>query len=135
TVTESGADDDATVQVALNDDISVDSVTAGNSTLDTDGLIVDDASGNSTTVASTGTTITDGAGNTVTTTPTGTTMTDGTNTTTYGADGLAIAGGPTISSTGIDAAGKKITSVADGDVNATSTDAVNGSQLNTTNMV
>mgnify|MGYP000962355050 CR=1 FL=1 len=38
-------------------------------------------------------------------------------------------GGPKLSATGIDAANKKITNVADGDVTATSKDAVNGSQL------
>src|SRR5699024_1098659 len=48
TVTESGSDDDAEVAITLNDDIDVDSVTAGNSTLDTTGLTVDD--GNNKTV-------------------------------------------------------------------------------------
>ena len=38
-------------------------------------------------------------------------------------------GGPKLSATGIDAANKKITNVANGDVTATSKDAVNGSQL------
>ena len=38
-------------------------------------------------------------------------------------------GGPKLSATGIDAANKKITNVADGDITATSKDAVNGSQL------
>ena len=38
-------------------------------------------------------------------------------------------GGPKLSATGIDAANKKITNVADGAVTATSKDAVNGSQL------
>ena len=45
-------------------------------------------------------------------------------------DGLTITGGPSVTTTGIDAGNKKITNVADGDVSATSTDAVNGKQLN-----
>ncbi|WP_425591952.1 YadA-like family protein [Halomonas alimentaria] len=113
TVTESGVDDDAKVQVALNDDIAVDSVTAGNSVLDTSGLSVDDGAGNVTKVTTAGTSVTDGAG----------------NSTEYGADGMTIAGGPSVTSGGIDASDLKITSVADGDVNATSSDAINGSQL------
>jgi autotransporter adhesin len=45
-------------------------------------------------------------------------------------DGLSIAnGGPSVLSTGINAGNKKITNVANGDVTATSSDAVNGSQL------
>ena len=44
-------------------------------------------------------------------------------------EGLTITGGPSVTTTGIDAGNKKITNVADGDVNATSTDAVNGKQL------
>ena len=44
-------------------------------------------------------------------------------------DGLTITGGPSITKTGINAGDKKITNVADGAVNATSKDAVNGSQL------
>ena len=43
--------------------------------------------------------------------------------------GVTIAGGPSMTTTGIDAGGKKITSVAAGEVSSTSTDAVNGSQL------
>ena len=44
--------------------------------------------------------------------------------------GLTITGGPSVTTGGIDAGKKKITNVADGDVSATSTDAVNGKQLN-----
>lgn len=44
--------------------------------------------------------------------------------------GLTINGGPSVTTGGIDAGKKKITNVADGDVSATSTDAVNGKQLN-----
>ncbi len=42
-------------------------------------------------------------------------------------------GGPVLSGSGLDMAGQKITNVAPGDVSSTSTDAVNGSQLNDTN--
>ncbi|MEW9308231.1 hypothetical protein [Labrys neptuniae] len=45
------------------------------------------------------------------------------------ATGLTITGGPSVTTAGVDAGGKKITNVANGDVTATSTDAVNGSQL------
>src|SRR5690554_2339187 len=112
TVTESGVDDDAKVKVALNDDITVDSVTTGNSTLDTDGLTVDDGAGNVTAVAASGTSVT-----------------DGTDSTEYGADGMTIAGGPSVTTSGIDAGDLKITGVADGAINSTSSDAINGSQL------
>ncbi|UTG69322.1 YadA-like family protein [Neisseria subflava] len=48
-------------------------------------------------------------------------------------DGVKIAGGPSLTKSGIDAAGNKVTNVADGDLNANSKDAVNGSQLFATN--
>ncbi|MGE8539875.1 MAG: YadA-like family protein, partial [Acinetobacter sp.] len=44
-------------------------------------------------------------------------------------NGLSIVGGPSVLATGIDAGDKKITNVANGAVNATSSDAINGSQL------
>ena len=44
-------------------------------------------------------------------------------------NGLTIAGGPSVTKAGIDAAGTKITNVANGAVTADSKDAVNGSQL------
>ena len=44
-------------------------------------------------------------------------------------DGLKITGGPSVTKTGIDAADKKITNVADGNIAAGSKDAVNGGQL------
>ncbi|PJF02985.1 YadA-like family protein, partial [Acinetobacter seifertii] len=50
-----------------------------------------------------------------------------------GTNGLTIAGGPSVTKSGIDAANQKITNVAAGTVSSTSTDAVNGSQLNATN--
>ncbi|MCU4369628.1 ESPR-type extended signal peptide-containing protein [Acinetobacter courvalinii] len=44
-------------------------------------------------------------------------------------DGVTIANGPSMTKSGIDAAGNKVTNVADGDINPDSTDAINGSQL------
>ncbi|WP_312266367.1 YadA-like family protein, partial [Neisseria sp.] len=44
-------------------------------------------------------------------------------------DGVSIANGPSITSSGVDAGGNKVTNVAAGTVSANSTDAVNGSQL------
>ena len=49
--------------------------------------------------------------------------------TTINNDGLTVKGGPSVTKAGIDAAGNKISNVANGDVNANSKDAVNGSQL------
>ncbi|WP_456318984.1 YadA-like family protein [Acinetobacter nosocomialis] len=69
------------IQYGLNRDLNIDSVTAGDSKLDT--------------------------------------------------NGLTIAGGPSVTKSGIDAASQKITNVAAGTISATSTDAVNGSQLHT----
>ncbi|WNX69696.1 ESPR-type extended signal peptide-containing protein [Acinetobacter baumannii] len=77
TVTKSGN----TIQYGLNRNLNIDSVTAGDSKLDT--------------------------------------------------NGLTIAGGPSVTKSGIDAANQKITNVAAGTISATSTDAVNGSQLHT----
>ena len=53
--------------------------------------------------------------------------------TTVNTDGVTIANGPSITKSGINANGRKVTGVVDGDINATSTDAVNGSQLHATN--
>ncbi len=49
--------------------------------------------------------------------------------TTINNDGLKIAGGPSVTKAGINAAGKKISNVEDGDLSKDSKDAVNGSQL------
>ncbi|MCR4531138.1 ESPR-type extended signal peptide-containing protein, partial [Acinetobacter venetianus] len=78
-ITRSGND----ITIATSKDLTVDSVTAGNSKLDTTGLV--------------------------------------------------ITGGPSITTTGIDAGSKVISNVADGSVAAGSKDAVNGGQLFTTN--
>ena len=54
--------------------------------------------------------------------------------TTVNTDGVTIANGPSITkSGGINANGRKVTGVVNGDINSTSTDAVNGSQLHATN--
>ena len=44
-------------------------------------------------------------------------------------DGLTITGGPSVTKSGVNAGSNKVTNVADGEVNANSKDAVNGSQL------
>ena len=49
--------------------------------------------------------------------------------TTINDDGLTIAGGPSITKSGIDAADNKVTNVQNGEVTAESQDAINGSQL------
>ena len=49
--------------------------------------------------------------------------------TTINNDGLTVNGGPSVTKSGINAGNKKISNVAAGDVNETSQDAVNGSQL------
>lgn len=51
------------------------------------------------------------------------------NNVTLGETGLTITGGPSVTTTGIDAGSKKIINVTDGDVSENSTDAVNGGQL------
>lgn len=49
--------------------------------------------------------------------------------TTINGNGISIANGPSLNANGLDAAGKKLTNVADGEISATSKEAVNGSQL------
>ncbi|NCT71756.1 MAG: hypothetical protein GXC75_12510 [Xanthomonadaceae bacterium] len=63
-VTQAGADDDGVVDITLNRDLDVDSVTAGDSTLDTDGLTVDDGAGNVSTVGAGTIGVTDANGTT-----------------------------------------------------------------------
>ena len=53
--------------------------------------------------------------------------------TTMDNNGISITGGPSVTKDGINASDKKITAVQDGDISATSKDAVNGSQLHQTN--
>ena len=64
-------------------------------------------------------------------TPTFKTITAGN--TVMNSSGLTIKNGPSITQTGVDAGGKRITNVAAGDISANSTDAVNGGQLWKTN--
>ena len=73
----------------------------------------------------TGVTISDGA-NVTTVKATGTNITDGTNASNYGANGLTIAGGPSITTAGINAAGNKVSNIANG---TDAGDAVNLGQL------
>ncbi|HHR1439765.1 TPA: hypothetical protein ACS3J7_004269, partial [Klebsiella oxytoca] len=54
-------------------------------------------------------------------------------TTTINSSGLTITGGPSVTTTGVNAGSKKVTNVAAGTLSSTSTDAVNGSQLYATN--
>lgn len=49
--------------------------------------------------------------------------------TTINNDGVTIKGGPSMTSGGINAGGMKVTNVATGEISASSTDAVNGSQI------
>ncbi|WP_445145147.1 YadA-like family protein [Dyella sp. Tek66A03] len=48
-------------------------------------------------------------------------------------NGVTITDGPSMTTGGISASGKKVTNVAQGQLSSTSTDAVNGAQLNATN--
>ncbi|WP_269465165.1 YadA-like family protein [Halomonas huangheensis] len=88
-----GAEEEVTFDLA--DDITVDSVTAGDSLLDTNGLTVDD-----------------GAGNVASTTATGTTVTDGTTTT------AMMAGGLTSGNINLDGTSDEITGLSNTDLSA-----------------
>ena len=90
------------IKVDLNKDLNIESVTAGNSVMNSNGLTIKDQVGNSTILNESGLSFST-------------------------ADGSKI--GPNITASGIDAGSQKITNVAAGAVSATSTDAVNGSQL------
>ncbi|WP_228267307.1 YadA-like family protein [Acinetobacter sp. TUM15071] len=125
------------IKYSLNRDLKVDSVTAGNTRLDNSGVEVKDAVGNSTRMVAGGTIVKDAQGNSTATTAAGTTIKDVQgNSTILNGTGLAFTDasgapvGPSVSRTGIDAGGEKITNVADGEVAAGSKDAVNGGQLN-----
>jgi antitoxin (DNA-binding transcriptional repressor) of toxin-antitoxin stability system len=87
TVTSSTAADGHTdYQVNLNKDIAVDSVTAGNTKIDGDGLTAKDAAGNSTSVTGNGMTVTGANGKTVSVTSDG--LDNGGNTITNVAAGV-----------------------------------------------
>ncbi|ETJ33321.1 Hemagluttinin protein, partial [human gut metagenome] len=79
-----------------------------------------------------GVTIKDGANEATKLTKDGLQINDGGNkAVTVNKDGLTIENGPKVTKDGIDAAGKKVTNVADGNVAKGSKDAVNGGQLHT----
>ena len=96
TVTTSTNSDGSTdYKVNLNNDISLNSVTTGNTVMNNNGITINGA--------------------------------DGAADVTLSGDGLTIAGGPSVTTDGIDAGNKVITGVAAG---VNDTDAVNVSQLN-----
>ncbi|EXB24837.1 phage T7 tail fiber family protein [Acinetobacter baumannii 1437282] len=184
------AKDGNNIKYSLNRDLKVDSVTAGDTVINNDGMTIAggpsvtksgiDAAGNKITGVAAGTDGTDAvnkdqldqASNDLTNKGFGLTAQDGTTVqkklgeavdvvgadpnistkvangqvaielsrnldvdsvtagdTVMNTDGVTIANGPSMTKSGIDAAGNKVTNVADGDINADSTDAINGSQL------
>nr|WP_208450089.1 YadA-like family protein [Burkholderia anthina] len=91
------------------------------------------ASGTSMTAIKPGDTMTVDGGKNISLTQDGSTISIATSDTpTFTSVGIDN-GGPMLSDSGLDMANQKITNVAPGDVSSTSTDAVNGSQLNDTN--
>ena len=112
-VSTNATNDGLLVQLAKNIDLGVDgSVKTGNTVTNNTGIA-----------------ITDGA-NITAVTAAGTNVTDGTNTSNYSANGLSINNGPSITATGIDSAGNKITNIADA---TNAGDAVNFGQLQASN--
>ena len=109
TVTEGlNADGGKEYNVALNKDINLDSVTTGQTVMNNDGLKVGkDVSVTATAVTAGKTSISD--------------------------EGVKVNGKTYVSDNGLNANDQKVTNVADGDISATSKDAVNGSQLYRTN--
>ena len=109
TVTEGlNADGGKEYNVALNKDINLDSVTTGQTVMNNDGLKVGkDVSVTATAVTAGKTSISD--------------------------EGVKVNGKTYVSDNGLNANDQKVTNVADGDISATSKDAVNGSQLYKTN--
>ncbi|WP_322089619.1 YadA-like family protein [Burkholderia sp. BCC1999] len=91
------------------------------------------ASGTSVAAIKPGTTMTVDGGKNIALTQNGSTISIATSDTpTFTSVGIDN-GGPVLSGSGLNMAGQKITNVAAGDVSSTSTDAVNGAQLNQTN--
>src|SRR5690606_20341260 len=86
TVTQTGTDNNGKVEVALNPNLDVTSVTTGQTVMNNDGVKVGDD------VA-------------------------------LGGTGLVIAGGPSVTTGGIDAGSLKIVNVAAGEISSTSSDA------------
>ncbi len=125
--------------IATNPDLIADSVTAtdddGNeTTLSATGTTITDVDGNTNNSTATSNTLTNGA-NVTTVTGSGTSVTDGTNTSNYSANGLTLTGGPnetvSLTNSGLNNGGNKVTGVADGIIADGSQDAINGGQLNT----
>ena len=110
--------DNGAVKVALARDLNVDTVTAntvttGDTKMDTNGVTIKDGANEATKLTKDGLQINDGGNKAVT----------------IDKDGLTIENGPKVTKDGIDAGDNKITNVADGTIGAGSKDAVNGGQL------
>ena len=108
------------VKVALARDLNVDTVTAntvttGDTKMDTNGVTIKDGANEATKLTKDGLQINDGGNKAVT----------------IDKDGLTIENGPKVTKDGINAGDKKITNVKDGTIAAGSKDAVNGGQLHT----
>ena len=149
TATPAGSPGPIDYEVSVNPNITLTSVTTGNTVMDTNGVKVSDATG-STTITTSGTSIVNAAGDSNNSTATGNTIANSTNTSNYGANGFTatdaagnngtvvnqtgisftdnagVSTGPSITAGGINAGGKVVTGVADGiGIN----DAVNFGQL------
>ena len=112
--------DNGAVKVALARDLNVDTVTAntvttGDTKMDTNGVTIKDGANEATKLTKDGLQINDGGNKAVT----------------IDKDGLTIENGPKVTKDGINAGDKKITNVEDGRIAAGSKDAVNGGQLHT----
>ena len=112
--------DNGAVKVALARDLNVDTVTAntvttGDTKMDTNGVTIKDGANEATKLTKDGLQINDGGNKAVT----------------INKDGLIIENGPKVTKDGINAGDKKITNVEDGTIAAGSKDAVNGGQLHT----
>ena len=112
--------DNGAVKVALARDLNVDTVTAntvttGDTKMDTNGVTIKDGANEATKLSKDGLQINDGGNKAVT----------------IDKDGLTIENGPKVTKDGINAGDKKITNVEDGTIAAGSKDAVNGGQLHT----
>ena len=112
--------DNGAVKVALARDLNVDTVTAntvttGDTKMDTNGVTIKDGANEATKLTKDGLQINDGGNKVVT----------------IDKDGLTIENGPKVTKDGINAGDKKITNVEDGTIAAGSKDAVNGGQLHT----
>ena len=112
--------DNGAVKVALARDLNVDTVTAntvttGDTKMDTNGVTIKDGANEATKLTKDGLQINDGGNKAVT----------------IDKDGLTIENGPKVTKDGINAGDKKITNVEDGTIAAGNKDAVNGGQLHT----